>query len=398
MNVESIARKALTILKLKWEIPKFGFLAGGSIGNIMWEIISGNKAVVNDIDIFLYQGKTDKNKSTEKKFEIKKFESVFFEDYQQLSSYTRVSESFLILESVKEGILNFVKYESINHSPKIIIDSFDINCTQIGYSIEEDKFYWTEDFTEFLKTGELKITNLNTPAHSAIRIIKKKKDLNAKLDDSEIEILQYVLQRHTSFCDINRIRFKEKYQKLYLENIDYLGKYFTISKDEIIMEYLQKKEIYDDIFILTAINDAFILRHGPLSESPTVLSEFLFYIRNIHKKVEKSENWKKIKQLYVIKDYLSDKNTDEEINFISNFINSYPLTINQLRGLTLSQQYNLINKILKSTKDLFDFETAIKILENHKFNSDSTFDEEDFLLLELSVRKKPSSTRNVVKI
>jgi hypothetical protein len=398
MNVESIARKALTILKLKWGIPKFGFLAGGSIANTMWEIVSGNKAALNDIDIFLHQGNNFKKNKPEKSFEIKKFETVFFEDYQQLSFYARVSESesFSILESTKDGILNFVKYESKCQSPKIIIDSFDINCTQIGYSIEEDKFYWTEDFAEFLKTGELKITNLNTPAHSAIRIVKKKKDLNAKLNHFEIELLNYVLDRHISFADINRVRFKEKYQRMFLDNADYLGNYFMISKDEFIMEYLQKKEIYDDIFTLTSINaDQFILKYGDMPDRPSVLSEFLFYIRNIHQKEEKSERWNKIKQLYVIKDYLSNDNTEEEINFISNFIKSYPLTINQLRGLTLSQQYKLVNNILNSTKDLFDYETAIKILENHKFYSDSILDDEDLLLLELSVRKKPSNKKAV---
>jgi hypothetical protein len=35
---------------------------------------------------------------------------------------------------------NYVKYSSNVTDPGIIIKSFDINCTPIGYSIDEDKF------------------------------------------------------------------------------------------------------------------------------------------------------------------------------------------------------------------------------------------------------------------
>ena len=56
MEIEILARKALDILKSKWGLPKRGFLAGGSLANTIWELHSGNKAVVNDIDIFLFDG------------------------------------------------------------------------------------------------------------------------------------------------------------------------------------------------------------------------------------------------------------------------------------------------------------------------------------------------------
>jgi hypothetical protein len=54
-------------------------------------------------------------------------------------------------------MFNNVKYKSNKIDTDIILRSFDINATKVGYSIEEDKCYWTSDFEDFLKTGELKL-------------------------------------------------------------------------------------------------------------------------------------------------------------------------------------------------------------------------------------------------
>ena len=54
MNVELLGRQAIDIIKSKWGLPKEGFVAGGSIANIIWELVSGNKAIVNDVDIFVF--------------------------------------------------------------------------------------------------------------------------------------------------------------------------------------------------------------------------------------------------------------------------------------------------------------------------------------------------------
>lgn len=60
MNIENLARQAINRIKDTWGLPKTGFLAGGSIANIIWELVSGNKAVVNDIDVFHFVGIKDR--------------------------------------------------------------------------------------------------------------------------------------------------------------------------------------------------------------------------------------------------------------------------------------------------------------------------------------------------
>ena len=60
MNIEKMARNALSFLKTKeTNFPKFGTIAGGSLGNLIWEQVSGNVAVVNDIDVFIFDKKVN---------------------------------------------------------------------------------------------------------------------------------------------------------------------------------------------------------------------------------------------------------------------------------------------------------------------------------------------------
>ena len=54
MQIEKLANNALEYLKSKYTLPKRGVIAGGCLGNLIWEQVSGNIAVLNDIDIFIF--------------------------------------------------------------------------------------------------------------------------------------------------------------------------------------------------------------------------------------------------------------------------------------------------------------------------------------------------------
>lgn len=221
-NIESIGRKAVDIIKSKWGLPASGFLAGGSIANVAWELISGNVAKINDIDIFVFCGILDKTPD-EDLFCYEDQDIRYYEDYCGLNWSTYTKDFYSIIESKKDGIFNIIEYKSNTSDPSIVIKSFDINATRIGYSIDEDKLYWTKEFEEFLKTGELKISNIMTPSHTAIRIVKKSKELNAKLDIFEIKLLQYALTYR--FKDMIKLRFMERYYDIYKEYSEFLNEY-----------------------------------------------------------------------------------------------------------------------------------------------------------------------------
>ena len=191
MNIEKLARVALGFLKTKeTNFPKHGVIAGGSLGNLIWEQVSGNVAVVNDIDIFIFDREVNAenvygdntNTTDNKKIFYRSLEKIYYKDYTGLCEGSRTRDFYLIERTENSGLFNYVYYSATSEKPELVIDSFDINCTQVGYDIESDRFFWTKEFEQFLKDGKLKLTNLGSPHHSVIRILKKRDELNAGLD------------------------------------------------------------------------------------------------------------------------------------------------------------------------------------------------------------------------
>ena len=56
MDIEILVRRAIEHIKSKWGLPETGFIAGGSISNLVWEYVSGKPAVINDVDVFIFDG------------------------------------------------------------------------------------------------------------------------------------------------------------------------------------------------------------------------------------------------------------------------------------------------------------------------------------------------------
>lgn len=406
MNIELLGRQALSILKSRAKLPESGFLAGGSLGNVIWELVSGNKAIINDIDVFILNQVIPKNINQDEKplFEYKEEQTNYFEEYSGMSWFSETKEYYRIIEARNEDIINTVYYEATTTDPLIIINSFDINCTRVGYSIDEDKIYWSKDFEDFLKTGELKISNLRTPAHTAIRIVKKSNELNAKMNDFELKLVQHSLSYR--FTDILRRRFKERYFGLFTKYKDSLEPFFTIEQDVDIENFiktkfndnskiwtlvpkLEKKEEEvddDDVFSFTscAIWEQ-IFNDNNLSYINSS-NEFLFYMRNIFNNDELKPVWAKLKWFFNDVDYVDTSISQDDLNLLNRLSINAPFVINNLRGYKLSEQLEIVKKLLDNYKD--DPIIAISILEKMKINKDIVLDEETSLILELSVRRE----------
>jgi hypothetical protein len=404
MNIESLGRQAIERIKSEWGLPKRGFLAGGSIANIVWELVSGNKAVISDIDIFIFDSleETINTSNRDTLFNYQEKETKYYEDYTGMCFNTYTKDFYSIIEAEREGMFNNIRYKSNSQDPSLIIKSFDINSTRIGYSIEKDELYWTPEFEEFLKTGELKVTNLMTPSHTAIRIVKKSKDLNVKLDEFEFKLIQYTLS--CNFQDRIKLRFRERYLDLYKEYSDILKDYFTIKRDIEAEDYVKihyQKEV--QLFYLNpVVND----ESTEISEFDRLMyshrlelfkedeninlifksSDFLFYMRNIYGKEELSKLWKKLYFYFNDVNYIDKEVSMEDIELLCRFSENAPNAIENLKGYKLSEQISIIKKFLDNYKE--DPIIAISILENVKVNKDIELDEQTSLLLELSVRKQ----------
>jgi hypothetical protein len=397
MNIELLGRKAIDILKSRFELPESGLLAGGSLGNVIWELVSGNKAIINDIDIFILNDiiKYDEN---DKKplFEYKEEETNYFEEYSGMSWSTKTKEYYKIVEAKKDNINNIIDYVSSTDDPFIVINSFDINCTRVGYSLENDKFYWTDDFVEFLKTGDLKISNLKTPSHTALRLVKKSKELNAKLDDFELKLIQHVILY--SLSDVLRYRFKDRYFDIFNLYKDKLGEFFEIEQDLDIENYIKinfnddskiwrlktkLEESNKDIDLL--IENNLIFNDANLN-SINKVDEFLFYMRKIYNNEKIKNIWSKLKWYINDIEYFDIDVLEEDLELLHRLSIHAPNSINNLKGYKISEQLEIIKKLLDKYGD--DPIIAISILEKIKIDKNIVLDEETSLLLELSVRKE----------
>lgn len=398
MNIESIGREAIEIIKSKWGLPKSGFLAGGCLANLMWELVSGNKAVVNDIDIFCHVGEVNHSVGEEKKylFNYRELKERYYEDYGGMAYQTVKGDNYVISDVSKKGIFNIINYRSKEKNLLLILRSFDINATGVGFSIEEDKLYWTGDFVDFLQSGDLKVTNLMTPAHTAIRITKKKTELAATVSEMEYKILQHAIDFR--FSDIIKLKFKERYFQMYKKFESELSQYFNIQRDHeseeyVLREHLEevqlwrltaKKPIQEDLDIFGLISQGIFVDDN--FQRIHKSDNFLFYIRNIHGNKDLESIWSKVAFYYKDKDYIDIIPEEEDIELLERFSKYAPKSIENLKGLRLSQQINLIKKFVYKFKD--DPIVAISILEKWKFNEDIDIDEETSLLLELSVRRE----------
>lgn len=403
MNIESLGRQAIDRIKSEWGLPTHGFVAGGAIANIVWELVSGNKAVVNDIDIFVFDGIENKLDSNAKTlFNYQEKETNYYEDYSGMNFNNYTKDFYSIVESEREDMFNTIKYKSNTSDPSLIIKSFDINATRIGYDIDNDKIYWTSEFEEFLKTGELKISNIMTPSHTAVRIAKKSKELKAKIDEFEFRLLQYALSNR--FIDRIKLRFRERYLEMCKDNKDLLSTYFQMSRDleaeeyvfkkvgdkvelyYLVARHVEKKDTFDDFEKALYINNPQIFEDDNLNKI-FKSSDFLFYMRNIYNKDQNLKDvWSNLYYFFNDVNYIDREINQEDMDLLQRFGKYAPDSINNLKGLKISEQIDIIKKFLDKFKQ--DPIIAISILESFKVDKDIILDEQTMLLLELSVRKK----------
>jgi hypothetical protein len=387
MNVEQLAKRAIDKIKTTWGLPQSGFIAGGSIANLIWEEVSGNKAVINDIDVFLFDGILEKlvQDKSQTLYEHSTKEDIWYEDYNGIAFMTKEKDFYCITESTKDDMFNYIKYQSNSPEPRVVIDSFDINCTAVGYSIDNDEYYWTDEFEKFLETGILRITNVKTPSHTVLRIIKKADELNATLTEFELNILQYALSDNVHLSPY-KVRFQERYLEVFVKYIDRLSEFFYIQKDVQCIEWLRVSQNKDvKLWKLVSSNQK-VFNDKNLSELKA--DNYLFYIRNIYS--NKNQNlkliWENLHYFYDTPGYVDQEVAEEDIKLLSRFVYNAPNAIPNLKGLKLSEQINLIRKLLEVYKD--DPIIAISVLEKNKLDKDIDIDEQTKLLLELSVRKE----------
>lgn len=405
MNIEKIARESIDFINSKYKLPSDGFVAGGSIANLIWEKVSGTPAKINDIDIYIFYKEAPYNSNdVSKKQHFTDKEIYTYDDYRGLNYTYRTKDYYSINKSERNGIINNIYYESTNPCPSTILKSFDINCCQIGYDIKSDKFYWTSDFEDFIKNGKLKITNLSTPSHTAIRIVKKRDELKADFDEIELDMAEYCIG-YKRFLDSCKSKFKDRYADIYRKYQSELSLRFKLERDIDTEAWISQQYGVDDrIWQLTPNEPVEITNNNDINfvvNSITRLfpnlnqihlpksTDFIYYVRNIFGNKELEKIWKDINLLFnsdgSIENYLDQKVSNEDLKLLHNLCNSSPRSLNQLRGMKISEQLDILKFLIKTYSD--DPIVAITILENHSVEEIKKQDEFGLMLLELSHRR-----------
>jgi hypothetical protein len=118
-------------------------------------------------------------------------------------------------------------------------------------------------------------------------------------------------------------------------------------------------------------------------------------MRNVYGSEKLSSLWPKLHWFFVSENYVDMDVEKEDIELLHRFSSYAPDTIENLKGLKLSEQIKIIKTFLEKYKE--DPIVAISILEKVKVDVDMVLDEETLLLMELAVRKKiVNDTRNKV--
>lgn len=347
MNIEKILRKSLDYLKSIQTLPTSGLIAGGSLANTAWALTKGTKPIVNDIDVFLLDPNLIKEKFDHQHTKVGPYVksiSIKKDDYYR---YFYLVDDFMIIEkSSTKDLLNLVNYSASTEDPNLVINSFDLNCCQVGYIIETDKFIWTPEFEKFITNGVIQIVNLSTPCHTTIRYVKKCDELGVVLNDFELDLAEFCI-KHSHFSDITRTRFKSKYRDMFLKYKNILGKRFKLKDHPDIEEWVKDNFGVDDkIYTLEPLTETD--RSSVYGLQST--SHFLKWIRE--NKIDESNFHKNLWEVNFLKeddmniiDFTGDVSPDY-IKFMNQLGRFSSESSSYLRGLTLQQQIQVVETVL----------------------------------------------------
>ena len=236
MNCENLAKQVLDKLSKLQELPSEGFLCGGSVANTILSIIDGKDYPVNDLDVFNIDKETSYSNAPHRmhgnEIANDRYENRTIVPSSGKCHYRIVSTHYKDLINYVYVYFSLHDEMKINESYSMILDSFDINCCKVGIDLASGNLFLTQDFTEFIRTRQLECVNPVTPAHTAIRIIKKRDDLNAFLNKDEVfKFLSqfYVYSDRAIFNRVNlTLFFGKKYKELFHKYESELNEYFEL--------------------------------------------------------------------------------------------------------------------------------------------------------------------------
>lgn len=375
-NIDELIKISIDKLKSQYKLPNNGLIAGGALANTAWSIVKGNEPTINDIDIF------KKNRSDVQFIKPNndyKMPYTYMSKYNFITDYIEsINMKYNIIDVIYDGIYNIIYTDVTDNKYENIIKSFDLNCVQVGYSLEEGNTYYSNEFIEFLNTGDLKIVNLNNPIKTLIRLFKKKDELHLNdFKQSEIDICKY------SILGKNIYKIDNKYYKLY-------EKFKDVKKHIKIENYTSIKDKY----LVKIINHENFIENVIKFNRMHINNDIIFFFRNIYKNNKKEFLWNNVKKYIMnIDNYMDCDYSIDDINVISDIrkFDKYKV----FEKIKLSEQIKFINKLKSEFNDI----DIIKILiSKFKITNEMIFDELTKMMIDISIRNDLYNLKNSINI
>ena len=348
MNLKdkNLSTKIIEILtKYSVAIPNEGFLAGGAIANTIFNLFWGGNYPINDIDIF-YETKraSSPNYSWDMIHTPLRTDKIVLEGDGYMVTKISYNEncSYKVLSTRRDGYLNMIEISSINNRSVVknyeyILKGFDLNCCQVGINLENNELVYTEEFELFLKTKQLELTTLYTPAHTAIRIFKKIDELQCYCNlDKCMEILsQPLLLSRVNYAKQKGfgVYFSTKYKDLYIKYHNKIKNYFTMVKF-----FQHKKNVWESMYEKVNVGEDHVVNW--MDPNRSIPRDLLI-------------KWGKYKDIMWTLEPKKYKTPNETINELLELLFYNPLTLfksyNIINGKLTKNEINKINVIIKSS-------------------------------------------------
>jgi hypothetical protein len=169
-----------------------------------------------------------------------------FGGYLEIIVVNNLWKSYTVSKTEVKGILNFVDVQLMTghqkmEDYKIIMEGFDLNCCQVGIDLESAELIYSPNFEAFLKTRQLQVSHPCTPFHTAIRIAKKKKELQCYCnEEAQFKYLSQIplilspesqgnsAEKRIPFPIQYARYFGEKHYGIYEQHKEDLDRYFEV--------------------------------------------------------------------------------------------------------------------------------------------------------------------------
>lgn len=300
MSVEDFLKNPKTVeivlssLGRKVTLPSEGFLAGGSVANMLLSLYHQGtpcKFKVNDVDIFnvVDPNEIDKERMDGEGEELLSkgvhlgMQVGMDEGYGHVY-VERDGTFYKVMSAERDGLINDIKcfvshgetggkvirytpappiedpektmypisqmmdkIPNIDPANDIILRGFDLNCCQAGIDLSNGNLHYTDSFVKFLKSKQVLVDIPYTPFHTAIRLVKKM-EMYGDFCYCNIDHEMNYLYQATGSDEACMFFGKENYDK-FITHHDWLVDYIEVTPVEIKnMPYEYRKKYFPNSF------------------------------------------------------------------------------------------------------------------------------------------------------